>query len=253
MKRLMVAALLVLACRENPAPEARTTTLAAPPEPSPATAAPTAETTPPPDSTPPGVRGPKLMPVDEASRDPELVAFRDNLLAAARAGNVEAIVAAADPSIRTTFGAGGGAADFRRMLREPGMLRELEQVLTLGGSFRGEGENVSFWAPYVYSAWPDAHDPWESLAVVSENVPLLPAPDAAALPIALLSYDIVERISPPQPLAVGATPPAFIEIMTADERRGWVAAKSVRSHVAYRAGFVKTDGKWRMNAFVAGD
>lgn len=256
MKRLVIAAALVLACRENPAPEARTTTIAPPPEP-PAvveTAATVAESaTAPVETTPPGVRGPKLMPVDEAARDPELVAFRETMLAAVRAGNIDAVVLMADPAIRTTFGAGGGAADFRRMLREPGMLRELEQVLTLGGSFRDDGANASFWAPYVYSAWPDAHDPWDSLAVVSENVPLLPAPDPGTAPDALLSYDIVERVSPPQPLAAGATPPPFIEVLTADERRGWVATRSVRSHVAYRAGFIKSDGKWRINAFVAGD
>lgn len=199
------------------------------------------------------MRGPKLMPVDEAARDPELLAFRENLLAAVRAGNVDAIVAMADPAIRTTFGAGGGAGDFRRMLGEPGMLGELEQVLTLGGSYRGDGPNSSFWAPYVYSAWPDTHDPWDSLAVVSENVPLLTAADPGAAPVALLSYDIVKRVSPPQPIAAGATPPPFIEVLTADERRGWVATRSVRSHVAYRAGFIEKDGQWRINAFVAGD
>lgn len=255
MKRLAVLAMIVLACRENPSPEAPTATIAPPPEPPPV-AEPvqaTADTAPVVPGPPPSVHGPKLMPVDEAPRDPELVAYRDALLAAVRARNIEAVVLMADPAIRTTFGAGGGHADFRRMLNEPGMLAELEQVLTLGGSFRGEGETVSFWAPYVYSAWPDIHDPFESLAVVSENVPLLRAPDPTSPPVATLSYDIVERLSPPQPLAAGATPPPYIEIATADERRGWVAATSVRSHVGYRAGFMKTDGRWRLSAFVAGD
>lgn len=270
MKQLVVVTALFLACRQNPASEVRTATSTPQPPPVADTMTGTAVAPPvdtavatgtttsapplvPAETAPPGVRGPKLMPVDEAPRDPELAAFRESLLSAVRARNIEAILLMSDPGIRTTFGAGGGTADFRRMLNEPGMLGELEQVLTLGGSFRGEGASLSFWAPYVYSAWPDAHDPWESLAVVSENVPLLPAPDPTTAPVALLSFDIVERVSPPQPLAAGATPPPYIQIFTADERSGWVASKSVRSHVAYRTGFTKVDGKWRMNAFVAGD
>ena len=263
MKRILSIILLVLACRENTAPEARTTSTSPQPDPpapvvetagsTETTATDTAATATVDPEPIPSVHGPKLLPVDEASRDPEFLAYREELLRAVRSGNVEGVVALADPTIRTTFGAGGGAADFRRMLREPGMLRELEQVLILGGSFRGEGAQRSFWAPYVYSAWPDAHDPWETLAVISENVPLLRVPDRATVPDALLSYDLVERVSPPQPPAAAAPEPQFIEVATADERRGWVSSSSLRSHVGYRAGFMKVAGRWRMNAFVAGD
>jgi hypothetical protein len=196
----------------------------------------------------PAVRGPRLLPVDEASNDPGFAKFREDLLAAARDGNIEAIVAMSDPGIRTTFGGGGGAADLRRMLGEPGMLADLEQLLTLGGSFRGEGARQSFWAPYVYSSWPDEHDPYESLAVIGESVPLLPGPDASAKPLATLSYDIVTRAKTPD-----APSKDFIEVQTADGKRGWVPSRSLRSHIGYRAGFSKSGDKWRMDALVAGD
>ena len=64
------------------------------------------KTTPP---APPAVNGPKLQPVDEAGRDPSFGAYRAQLLDAVRRRDVEAIVKAVDPKIRTSFGDGGGA------------------------------------------------------------------------------------------------------------------------------------------------
>jgi hypothetical protein len=228
MRRLLSVPLLLLslACRENPSPESQAVTTAAAP------AAP----------APPTGTGPKLMPVDEASSDPSFVAYRDELLAAVRRRDANAVAALADPMIRTSFGGGGGADDLRRTLEQPGMWDDLEQLLTQGGSFRGEGTGRSFWAPYVYSAWPDAHDPFAFLAITGKDVPLRESQDPGSPTIAILSYDIVERAGQPDN-----------RVKTADGRTGWVEADDVRSPIGYRAGFMKSDGRWRMNALVAGD
>jgi hypothetical protein len=220
-----VACLLLAACSRDPVEEK-----AAPPPAPPTAAAQPAL---------PAVAGPKLPPVYEAPRDPSLVAYRDQLLAAVRRRDADAFVSAVDPNIRTSFGDGGGSDALREMLARPEMWSELEQVLTLGGTFR-EG---SFWAPYVYSAWPENYDAFEWLAVVAKDVPLREAPNGRA--IATLSYDLVQRAGEPEG--------GWQKVKTADNRTGFVEAKLLRSPVGYRAGFNKDEKGWRMTGIVAGD
>lgn len=246
MKRLLLVALLLsLACRENPSPESQAVTTASETTVSETTAskAPPPAAPAAPEPAPPGIDGPKLMPVDEATSDPSLVAYRNELLAAVRSRNADAVIALADPKIRTSFGGAGGAEGLRRTL-EPGVWEDLEQILTHGGKFVGEGDGRSFWAPYVYSAWPDRHDAFEFLAVIGENVALRESADTNSRVIATLSHDIVERQEKKND---------WQQVKTSDGRTGWVEAHSVRSPVGYRAGFMKSGGKWRMNALVAGD
>lgn len=246
MKRLLCLVLLSVACRENPSPESQAVTTAATSTVSETTA--TSETaltaTTATATSPPPVNGPKLLPVDVATSDPSLAAFRDELLAAVRKRDAGAVVALSDPKIRTSFGGGGGSADLRKALQQPGVWEDLEQLLTQGGQFVGEGEQRSFWAPYVYSAWPDAHDAFQFLAVTGEDIPLHQSADANSPVIATLSHDIVERKEKQGD---------WQQVKTADGHTGWVEARSVRSPVGYRAGFLKIAGQWKMNALVAGD
>jgi hypothetical protein len=248
MKRLLCLVLLSVACRENPSPESQAITTAATPTASETTATTvttaTATTATASTTSPPPVNGPKLLPVDVATSDPSLAAFRDELLAAVRKRDAGAVVALADPKIRTSFGGGGGAADLRKALQEPGVWEDLEQLLTQGGQFVGEGEQRSFWAPYVYSAWPDSHDAFQFLAVTGEDISLHQSVDANSPVVATLSHDIVERKEKQGD---------WQQVKTADGHTGWVEARFVRSPVGYRAGFLKIAGKWKMNAFVAGD
>ena len=255
MERLLLIPLLILplACRENPSPESQAITTAAETtvtetvvtQPS-ATQPRATETT---ATTPPSVKGPKLTPVDEATSDPSLVAFRNELLAAVRRRDTDAVVALADPRIRTSFGGDGGAEAFRRALAQPGVWEDFELLLTQGGSFVGEGPQRSFWAPYVYSAWPDSQDAFESLAITGENVPLYESADTSSRVIATLSSDIVKRAGD-----IGRDIGKWHNVSTADGHTGWVEARFVRSPVGYRAGFLKNSaGKWRINALVAGD
>jgi hypothetical protein len=207
----------------------RTTTLA--PAPAPAGAEP--------------VAGPKLAPVDQGSSDASFAAFREKLRAAVKARDAKAVAALVDPKIRTSFGDGGGVADFEKTLARPGSFEMLDQLLSLGGTFLGEGDSRSFWAPYVYSTWPEERDAFTHVAVIGENVPLRKTPDANAEVIATLSHDIVERPK--------YTEEAWQQVKTADGRGGYVETKQIWSPVGYRAGFNKKNGEWKMTALVAGD
>lgn len=244
MKKLVFALLLVAACQRAEVVESTS-------RPVDETASSTTSTTRPLDDSttqsltppaPPTVTGPKLAFVDEASKDPSFAAYRDQLLAAVRARDAKTVLALSDPNIRTSFGGDGGRAALEQALKEE-VWGELEQILSLGGTFR-EG---MFWAPYVYAAWPEAQDPFETLAVIGDDVALRESGDANAPAIATLSRDLVTRASPP---GEGG---AWTKVKTADGKTGFVESKSVRSPVGYRAGFLKTKDGWRMNAWVAGD
>ena len=247
MKSLLyVPLLLLLACRENPSPESHALVTASEPPPTASATTTTTETNAPaqPPVGIPAVTGPKLLPVDEAPADPSLVAYREELLAAVRRRDVDAVVALSDPNVRTSFGDDGGAEELRRKLQDGALMNDLEQILPLGGKFTGPENQRTFWAPYVYSAWPDRHDAFQSLAVIGENVPLRDEPDANARVLAMLSHDIVGHEK---------REGDWFRIKTADGRTGWVEKSSVVSPVGYRAGLSKVDGQWRMRALVAGD
>lgn len=217
-----------------------------PPAPPPATPPPRLES-----PKAPAVSGPKLMPVDEASREPSLVAFRSALLAAIDRRDTEALLAALDPHIRTSFGEGGGIDAFRKQWkpeqRDSRIWTELEQILKLGGTFQKGGNVPRFWTPYVYSAWPDRQDAFEAYAVIAANVPLHQSNDATSQPIATLAYDIVTRVGQND-----ADAPMH-HVRTSDGHEGFVEARFLRSPIDYRAGLVKRADGWKIEAFVAGD
>lgn len=240
---LLLASVLFACARDTDTPPAVATTATAT---APETAAPAASA-PPPAQAPaaPRVDGPKLPFVDEASQDPSFVAYRDRLIAAVRARDTKAVLELSDPAIRTSFGDTGGHADLARRLEKPGHFQELEAILTLGGTFRGEGAQRSFWAPYVYSTFPDEHDAFEHVAVISDDAPLREQPSPDARVIATLSRDIVAG-------NVGERTD-WMQVRTADGKTGYVESRHVRSPIDYRAGFMKTDAGWRMNVLVAGD
>lgn len=232
MKRFFaVGFLLAIACTRQTQPEPARTQSQTPPSPPPATSHPAQPTL-------PNVAGPKLTPIDEGERDASFAAYRHQLLDAVHRRDVDAVVALSDPKIRTSFGAGGGSAALRDALARPGAWDELATILTNGGSFR-EG---MFWAPYVYSAWPESHDAFTSGAILGDSVPLRDAPNGK--PTATLSYDIV-KLEPAQN--------GWRRITTFDGRSGYVEDALVRSPIALRAGFLKQGEKWRMNALVSGD
>ncbi len=240
MKQLLLVALLLAACSRDTAERASAPESARPEV---AESQTQTEAPPPQRQEISEVTGPTLELVDEASADPTLVAYRDELLAAVRRRDADAVVALAHPDIRTSFGGGAGAEDLRRTLAQPGMWNDLEQLLTLGGTFLDGSNRKTFWAPYVYSAWPESHDAFTFVAVIADEVPLLDAPRGKA--VAMLSRHIVQRVAE----ASGE----WTQIKTHDGRIGFVETKFIRSPVGYRAGFNKEGGRWRMTGLVAGD
>ena len=192
----------------------------------------------------------RLCPVDDASRDPSFVAYRQELQAAVAERDTGMLLRLIAPNVRTSFGGEGGLEEFRKQwaLDSPDspLWRELADLLRLGGSFRGAGEETSFWAPYVYAVWPESADPFEHVAAIHADVPIREAADPAAPVVAEADWAVLKLI--------GVAPSdEWRHVRTADGKEGWVAAADVRSPVGYRAGFSRINGEWKMTALVAGD
>lgn len=186
-----------------------------------------------------------LVPVDEAARDPELLTLRARLLRALAEGDLETVMAAADPEIQLSFGGDYGRDAFRDRLREPEYRGDLAAALALGGVFRGDSTFIS---PYTFARWPDGYEVFGCWAVIGEEVRVRAAPDLDAEILELVSYEPVCYEGSPATPAEGWT-----EVTLDDGRTGYVSDRFLRSPVTYRAFFEKKDGRWWLTIFVAGD
>lgn len=200
-----------------------------------------------------GAQARKLLPVDEAHEDKTFLAFRDRLLEAAKNRDSKLVMSAVHPRIRNSFGDDGGIKEFRKKWKPESPDSELwgtlVEILRLGGSFREAGKGRDFWAPYVYSNFPDDVDAFEYLAVTGENVNVRRKPDPASEVVSTLSYDLVK--APDGPPRSEAS--EWTRIITPDGKEGFVSRRFLRSPVDYRAAFTKVNGRWMMSALVAGD
>ena len=70
-------------------------------------------------ANPCGAQPARLLPVDQAATQPDFFTFRARLQAAIARRDEAAVIAAADPGIRTSFGDDEGIATFRAKLRDP--------------------------------------------------------------------------------------------------------------------------------------
>jgi hypothetical protein len=237
----IAALMLLVCCRDREAtpsvPVTTTTAAATAPAPAPPeapTPTPTATCTPASD---------RLCPVDEAASDPSFAAYRQQLRDAVDRRDEAKLLELLDPKIRTSFGDAGGIADFKKSLP----WADLAKILPLGGSFRGEGNDRSFWAPYVYSNWPESIDAFEHVAAIRADVPIRAAAATDAATVTTVSWAILRIVQDP------GNNREWTRVKTSDGHEGWVQGSDVHSPIGYRAGFMKRDGQWRMNAFVAGD
>ncbi|MGV3615409.1 MAG: hypothetical protein ACO1SV_08770 [Fimbriimonas sp.] len=187
---------------------------------------------------------PQLLPVDEAKRDPSLVAFRAKLLRAIEAKDAKFLLARVSPDIRTSFGGGGGRKDFQRQWKLPSakspVWETLDRVFRHGGGFQGKG----FWAPYVYAKWPDRYGPFEHAAVLGKRVPWGRTPRGGAS--GYVDYAIV-RLLPEKPES------SHRKVQILGGPAVYIRQDALYSPVGYRACLERRKGQWAITALVAGD
>lgn len=254
---VVLVVVLAIGCREQTTTETTaTTTMATETVTSATTPTPTETATPAPPAptevaTCTAAAG-RLCPVDEGARDASFAAFRTELAAAVAAKDEAKLLALVDPAIRTNFGGGGGTGDFKAQWKtssaDSPLWRELASILEHGGAFQGEGQDQSFWAPYVYAVWPDEVDAFEHVAAIRAGVPVRAEPKPDAEVVSTVDWAILGL-----PRVNTAPPTGWQRVKTSDGREGWAQKDDVRSPIGYRAGFSKRSGTWKMDALVAGD
>lgn len=201
----------------------------------------------------------RVVPFDQADQQLDFKVFRDALLEAVKARDIEAVAAAAAETIEISFGGDAGRATFRDYLAGkiegigPEYWAELERVLTLGGAF---GEDGLFVAPYYYAdtaPLPEEVDFFTVFYCTGDKVRVRAGPSTNDAVIGQLSYDVVVADDPDKVAASDASGRDWFYVRTFEGLKGWVAADFLGSPAGYRAGFQKLDGKWQMIFFVAGD
>lgn len=191
-----------------------------------------------------GAQSAVVRPVDEATRQPDLVAFRNELLASLARNDTAAVLAKFSPEVKLDFGGGEGIELLRERLREGELWRALEDVLANGGRFL---EDSTFYAPWWFHV--DTDDPVEQWVVIGDGVRVRAEPRAESGVVATLSYMVVMDDTAAAP-DVSAD---WVAIRLKDGRRGFVAARFVRRTFGYRVGIRREGGQWRIIYFIAGD
>ena len=191
----------------------------------------------------------RLLPVDEAARQPDFFTFRAQLLTAVARHDAAALMAVVHPNIKCDFGGGEGKAFFEEFWKPgaPGseVWAELAAVLALGGTL----EHARF-VCRALRAQPLApgYGRFEHVAVVGDRVRIRTAPRQDAETAAISSFEILPLARPS-----GDTPEGWTAVTLEGEKIGYIASRFVRSPIDYRAHFSKTDGRWQMLMFIAGD
>lgn len=190
----------------------------------------------------------RLPPVDEAARDPSLVAFRGALLDAVRRRDIEFVLAQADPDIKLSAEGSHGHDVFRRLLTDAQggerIWQELETAIGLGGVFRGDDE---FCTPYLSCV---VIDPacnctgYDIVVMVVPDAKALLEPDDETSVVATLGYDILQIIDLYDGWALVELPDGGV---------GFVGRPDFRMPVDYRAQFRQRGDDWRIEAFLAGE
>lgn len=205
----------------------------------------------------------RLYPVDEAPRDTAFFLFRADLLDAIAKQDVFALLDRVDGDIKVSFGGEEGVAAFVEAweldskTKTSGVWAVLEKVLRLGGTFANNGR--AFYAPYVYSTWPEteAYDAFTHVAITGSGVRVRESPATGSRILETISYEIAEMLDgaeEPVYTTLGGETYPWVKVRTAKGSEGYVYGKYVYSPIDFRAGFEKDEkGRWKMVFLVAGD
>ena len=187
----------------------------------------------------------KYAPQDECGEVEGAGAFRDRFVDAVRARNTDALVTLAAADIKLGFDGADGAGELRRQLENPrGTLwDELRKLAALGCAADGEG-GVTI--PWIAAQDLGDADPFETLLVTGENVPVRETPDPAGRQVGSVSWDLVSvpdfKLDKP-----------FQQVTLGDKSKGYIETGKLRTLTDYRLTASSRNGKWSITSLVAGE
>jgi hypothetical protein len=171
--------------------------------------------------------------------------FRARLTAAVRSRDTDAMAELSARDIKLDFGGGEGAEELRKRLDDPswGLWGELEELIQLGCSANRQG---GITIPWYFDQDLGGANPFATMLVTGEDVPVLETPDPASERIGAVSWDLVEipSLDPDRP---------YQQVKLPDGTTGFVATGKLRSVIDYRLIASSRNDRWRITSFVAGD
>ena len=187
----------------------------------------------------------RFAPHDDCATIDGAAAFRSRLADAVRRRDAAALSTVAAQDIKLDFGGGGGVAQLQQQLADPQQVlwTELEAILPLGCAGNDQG-GVTI--PWIADQDLGRRDPFSTMLVLGENVPVQAAPAADAPQLGEVSWDLVR---------MGALRPGapFQQVFLPDDRIGFIASDALRSPVDYRLTASSRNGKWSITSLVSGD
>ena len=198
----------------------------------------------------------KLMPVDEAAKDPSWVSFRRQLLDALARHDRKFLLSVIDRNIRNPLDAPRGVAVFRKHwdleADDSPLWRVLPAAHLLGSAWMTPEQGPrQLCAPYVAEKWPEDVDPFDYGAITARDALAKSAPSSDSETLATLAYDLVHVTDWEVADRAADSKQKWVKIRLKD-KDAYVPEEQVRSPIEHRACFVKTEGGWRMVAFVIG-
>ncbi len=196
-----------------------------------------------------------VLPIDQGKKDASFVGFRQKLTEAVKKRDQKFIISILDRNIKNSFGGDGGIREFKETWKiddsKSAFWTEMLIVITNGGNFFDK--NI-FTAPFSFDSFPKDLDAFDYQMIFGSNVNLRSKPRQASKLIARLSYNVI-KVDFDNSVKEKRSEDKFswLKIETLGGKKGFVSAKFVRSSIEYRAIFEKTNGKWRLGAFVSGD
>jgi hypothetical protein len=185
----------------------------------------------------------RYAPHDDCANIPGAAAFRAQLARAVETRDAAALAGLAASDIKLDFGGGAGVAELQRRLSDPeqDLWAQLAAILPLGCA---ADENGGVMIPWI--AAQEFDDPFSTVLVMGEDVPVRSAAAADAPEIGRITWDVVGIRSMDREAA-------FQQVQLPGDRTGFIATESLRSPVDYRLMASSRNGKWSITTFVRGD
>ena len=186
-------------------------------------------------------------PRDECAKLPGFAEFRDKLFAAAKAKDVEALVALADPKINLDFGGGSGVEEFKKRLSDP-KVRLWDEIGALSGLGCAADGGIAT-LPWIFSRLPETYDDASrAMLGAGPDLALRDKPAADANVLRTLAWPVVELVGAGFDRAA-----RFTQVRLADGAQGYLETARLRSLLDYRLIADREGGEWRITALIAGD
>jgi hypothetical protein len=194
----------------------------------------------------------KLPPVDEAAGDASWLRFKKQLVDAIQKRDKQFLLSILDKNIRNQDERQRGVAHFRRQweldTEDSPVWRELGAALQLGGAYiKRDKRPREFCAPYLLGRWPEDVEPFKHGVVISRDAQVQAEPSSSAVPLGVLSYDIVTVADWEVDDKTRDVKQKWVKIRYRN-RDGYVPEEQIRSPIEQAACFAKSANGWRMTA-----